>query len=91
MRGGVNQEELDYRPRGVRVVEIWKHVWAGDGKKLSPGCARSTRPSQTAPREGLGFHTVLGGVGPGELDFRPRCGEILKLLGICIGNGFICN
>ena len=40
---------------------------------ILPGCLRPTRHSQSAmgPWD-WGFDTVRGGVGPGELDFRPR-------------------
>ena len=62
---GVYPGELDYLPRVVGVVEIWKDSCTGDGANppwvrrdwgvkekyvplYSPGCARSTRPSQPA-------------------------------------------
>ena len=31
--------ELDFRPRGVGVVEIWKDVRTGDGEQSSAGAA----------------------------------------------------
>ena len=38
-----------------------------------PGCARSTRPSQSATGEwGWGIYTMKSGVYPVELHFRPR-------------------
>ena len=62
-----------FHPRGAGVVVTRRDFWAGDGAVSSPGCVRSTRPSQSAigPCD-WGFHTVRGDVDPGKLDFRPR-------------------
>ena len=55
----------------------------------SPGCARSTRPSQSAigPWD-WGFHTVPDGVDPGELGFCPRGVGVVEIWkDVCNGNG----
>ena len=39
VRRGVDAGELDFRPRVVEVVEIWKKVCTGDGAQSSPGAA----------------------------------------------------
>ena len=50
--------------------------WGGSNRDVatsSPGCARSSSPSPSVIGPWYwGFHTVWGGVDPGELDFRPR-------------------
>ena len=52
----------------------------GDVALASPGCARSTRPSESAigPWD-WGFHTMRDGVDPGELNFYPRGAEVVGI------------
>ena len=52
----------------------------GDRTLSSRGCACSTRPSQSATGPWYwGFHTVWGGVDPGELDFCPRSAGVVEI------------
>ena len=75
----------------VRVVEIWKEFWSGDGNLSSPGAAGPRRwpERQLSPRAGSmsssqsaitqwswGFHTLQGGIDPGDLPVRPRLLEL---------------
>ena len=59
-------------PNLLRVRRDWGGS-NGDVALASPGWARSTRPSQSAigPWD-WSFHTVRGGVDPGEFDLHPR-------------------
>ena len=85
VRGGVDPGELDFRPRGVGVVDISKDVCTGDGSQSSSGAAglprvMLARPSQSAiGKWHWGFHTVRGGVDPGEIDFRPRGVGVIEI------------
>ena len=87
VRGGIDPGDLRFRPRAVGVVRTWKYVWSGDGKLSSPGAAGHRRwpkgnvspragsmsPSQSATSQwGSSFHTVRGGIDPGDLRFRSR-------------------
>ena len=86
-RGGINPGDLYFGPRVVGVVEVWKDFSSGNQTLFSPGaagsqrwpqgqlsiCAGSMNPSQSATSLwGWGFHTVRGGIDPGDLRFRRR-------------------
>ena len=87
MRGGTDPEDLSFRPWVVGVVDTWKGFYSGDETLSSPGVAGprrcperklSTRVgsmslSQSATSQlGWGFHTLRGGIDPGDLRSHPR-------------------
>ena len=87
LRGGIDPGDLRFRPRVVGVVNIWKYCKSGDETLSSPGVTgprrcperkRSPRAgsmslSQIATSQlGWGFHTLRGGIDPGDLRFLPR-------------------
>ena len=88
LRGGSDPGDPCFCPRVVGVVEIWKIFRPGDGNLPSPGSAGPRRwpegqlsphagsmsPSQSAITQwGWGFHTLRGGIDPGDLRFRWSC------------------
>ena len=54
LRGGIDPEDLRFRPRVVGVVEILKNFSSGDGKLSSPGVAGPLRWNEglLSPRAG---------------------------------------
>ena len=87
MWGGIDPGDLCFRPRVVGFVEIWRDFSSGDEKLSSPGAtgprrwpegqlsplAGSMSPSQSAITQWVwGFHTLRGGIDPGDFHFRPR-------------------
>ena len=87
LRGGIDPGDLRFRPRVVEVVEMWKDFQYEDETLSYPGVAGPRRcperqlspragsrsPSQSATGQvGWGFHTLRGGIDPGDLRFRPR-------------------
>ena len=54
LQGGIDPEDLRFRPRVVGVVEIWKDFSPGDVKLSSPGAAGPRRcpVGQLSPRAG---------------------------------------
>ena len=94
LRGGIDPGDLRFRPRVVGVVEVRKYSRSGDGNLSSPGAAGPRRwpegqlslragsmsPSQSAiTRWGWDFHTLRGGIDPGDMCFRPRFVEVVKV------------
>ena len=87
LRGSIDPGDLSLLPRVVRVVEVWREISSGD-KALSFLCAAGPRrwpEGQLSPRAGSmsliqsatsqwgwGFHTLKGGIDPGDLCSRPR-------------------
>ena len=57
--------------------------WGGQTKRrgpILPGLCSFYAPSQSAiGKWDWGFHTVRGGVGPEELDFRPRVVGVVEI------------
>ena len=87
LRGGIDPGDLRFRPRVVGVVEMWKDFQYEDETLSYPGVAGPRRcpERQLSPRAGAmslsqsatsqlgwGFHTLRGGINPGDLRFRPR-------------------
>ena len=83
---GINPEVLRFLPRVVPIIKIPKNVSSGDGKLSSPGASGprrwpgghlSLRASPMGPIQssftkwGWGFHTLFGGIDPGDLPFCP--------------------
>ena len=94
LRGGIDTGDLRFRPRALGVVEIWKDIWSVDRNLSSPGAAGPRRwhegqlspgagsmsPSQYAITQlGWGFHTLRGGIDPGDLRFRPRVVGVVEI------------
>ena len=94
VRGGVDPGELDFRT-GVGVVEMWNDVCTRNGAQSSPGgrtkrrgpilpvlcllCSLyATSQLATSPWD-WGFHTVRGGVDPGEFEFRTRVVGVVEI------------
>ena len=86
-RGGINPGDLLFRPQVVVFVDIWRVFSSRDKTLSSPGAAGPRRwPEgqlsqragsmsliQSATRQsGWGFHTLRGGIDPGDLCFRPQ-------------------
>ena len=73
MRSGINPRDHRFRPRCVGVADVRKDFCSGDGILSFPGGAGSKNSSQSAISQwGWGFHTVPGGIDPGDHRFRPR-------------------
>ena len=87
MRGGIDPGDLRIRARVNEVVEICKDLLPRDKNLSSAGAAGPRRwpevqlspragsksPSQSVITQwGWGFHTLGGGIDPGDLRFRPR-------------------
>ena len=86
-RGGINPGDLLFRPQVVVFVDIWRVFSSRDKTLSSPGaagprrwpegqlspCAGSMSLIQSATSQwGWGFHTLKGGIDPGDLCSRPR-------------------
>ena len=95
MQGSIDPGKLRFRPRVVGgVVKVWKGFQSAEealsslgpagprrfpDRQLSPR-AGSMSPSQSAIRQwGWGFHTVRGGIGPGDLRFCPWVVRVVKV------------
>ena len=91
--GGIDPS-LRFRPRVVRVVEIWKNFPSADETLSSPGVAGprrfpegqlSPRSGSMSPRQsgitqcGWSLHTLLGSIDPVDLPFRPRVVEVVEI------------
>ena len=87
MRGGIDPGDLRFRPRIIPVVDVWNNFGSGDGNVSPRGTVGPRRwaEGRLPPRVGymsvsqlansqLGwsFHTLRGGIDPGDLRFRPR-------------------
>ena len=87
LRGGIDPGDLCFRPQVVGVVEVWRELSSGDKTLSSPGAAGPRRwperqlspragsmsPSQSViTQRGWSFHTLRGGIDPGDLCLRPR-------------------
>ena len=74
VRSGVDRGELSFIARFVEVLEIWNELRTGDGTLSYPGRAGSYASPSTSAIGGRGwdFHTVRGGIIPGDILFRPR-------------------
>ena len=86
-RDGTDPGDLRFRLRVVAVVEIWRDFSSGD-KPYPPRCGGTStlprgatlaarwlhepQPISNQPEWGWGFHTLRGGIDPGDLHFRPR-------------------
>ena len=86
LSGGIDQRDLRFRSQVVRVIEIWKDFWNGECEIFVPrfGGISTWARGEISPRPGSmgpspssitqwswGFHTVWGGIAPGDLRFRP--------------------
>ena len=86
-RGGIDLGDRPFHPRNVGVVEVLKDISSGDKNLSSPGAAGPRRwpEGQLSPRAGSmslsqsatsqwgwSFHTVRGGIDPGDHRFRRR-------------------
>ena len=74
MRGGVDPVELSFLPR---FSKLWRYgVAIGSGMGPYPPrvkLAIYTSPNQSAiGRWGCDFHTMAGGINPGDIRFRSR-------------------
>ena len=91
--GGIVLWGLRFRPRVVGVVEIWKDLRLRDGTISTPCAAgprrgpegqlfrragfMSSSHSETSPLS-WSFHSVRGGIDPGDLRFVPELLEIYR-------------
>ena len=91
--GGIELWGLRFRPRVVGVVEIWKDLRSRDGTISTPCAAgprrgpegqlfhragfMSSSHSETSPWS-WSFHSVRGGIDPGDLRFVPELLEIYR-------------
>ena len=93
LRAGIDQEDLRFRPRVIRGVEIWTDFRSGDANLSSPATAGprrcpegqlSTRagsmsPSQSATSQlGWDFHTLRGSIDLGICVFIPGLLELIR-------------
>jgi len=96
--GAVDPRDLRFRPKVVGVVEIRNDLFSGVETLSSPGAAGlrrwsegklspyagSMNPSQSATSQwGWSFHTVRGGIDPGDLRFRPRVVGVVEIWKNC--------
>ena len=94
LRGGINPGDLRFHLRSLGVAEISKDFKLGDHTISFPGAAGPRRHPewQLAPRAGFmsssksaitqlgcSFHSVRGGIDPGDLCFRPRVVGIVEV------------
>ena len=88
--GGIDPVDLCFRPRAVGVVEIWREFLSGDDTLSSLGAAGPRRwpegrwlHDESHPISNIqwvwGFHTLRGGIDPGDLRFRPRVAGIVEI------------
>ena len=66
VEGGIDPGDHRFRPRFVGIVDVWKDF---SDSGMGPYPPRVALALQTP---GWGFHTVLGGIDPGDHCFRPR-------------------
>ena len=94
MRGGIDPVYQLFRPGDVGGVEIKKNFSSGDGNVFSsvaagprgwPGVKLSPRAASVGPSQSSitqrrwGFHTLRGGIDPGDLRFCPRVVGVVEV------------
>ena len=93
-RGGIDPGDLCFRPRAVGVVDLWRYFTSGDKTLSSPGAVEPRRlpEGQLSPRAGSMsfiqsatskwgwvFHTLRGGIDPGDLRFHRRVIGVVEI------------
>ena len=80
--GGIDPGDRRFRPWFIGVVDLWKDLRSGDGILSSLGGAGSISPSQSAIGQwGRDFHSVQGGIAPGEPPYSSRVVGITDMYG----------
>ena len=90
LRGGIDPGNLRLCSR-VKVAERWMIFLSGDETASSPGAAghrswpkahlsRRAGSMRQQPTNGVGLHTVRGGIDPGDLRFSAKDVGVLQML-----------
>ena len=94
VRGGFDLGDHCFRPQVVGFVELWRELSFGDKTLCSLSAARRRRGpegqlslhagamsrNQSATSQlSWGFHTLQGGIDPGDLGFRPWVVGVIEI------------